>query len=160
MGMINSIWYGKEEPQRRDMLWARPTRSGFSFYVFDGRWLPQKAMNDLHTFSPYDDEVIPLEQMEVKKQYADIYIGVGNSIESMLTADNFYSEPKEGDSIPIKVTQEGYLYVISESKDLPKILMNNFLIPTTESVAIVDGTSYHVSTSTNTYSENITVEIK
>lgn len=158
MGMLNHIWYGKEEPPRTNVLWARPTDGGFAFYIFDGKWKPQKIMDDKSTASTEDDAVLPLEQAEINEPYSNVYIGVGEEIADVMLPANLYESIKRGDTIPFE-NASGYLYAIRTSDRLPKLMMNNYLVPANTSSVVMEGVTYYVSKSENSYGGSFTIEV-
>ena len=158
MGMLSHIWYGKEEPPRTNVLWARPTDGGFAFYIFDGKWKPQKITNDKSTASTEDDAVLPLEQAEINEPYSNVYIGVGEEIADVMLPANLYESIKKGDTIPFE-NASGYLYAISTSDRLPKLMMNNYLVPANTGSVVMEGETYYVSKSENSYGGSFTIEV-
>lgn len=158
MGMLNSIWYGKEEPPRNNVLWAKPVKGGFAFYVFDGKWKPQKVMDDNSSAVTDDDEVLPLEYVEVNNPYTDIYIGVGDSVEDILLPSNLHKSIQRGDTVDFTDAQ-GTLYIAGVSSRIPKLLMSNYPIPSSESTVTIGDVEYYVSASINTYNGSFKVEV-
>lgn len=158
MGMLSSIWYGKEEPPHRNMMWAKPVDGGFTFYIFDGKWKPQKTMNDKSTAYTGDDEVLPLENAEINEPYTNVYIGIGETAEDVLLPVNLYESVKKGFTISF-TNASGYIYALSKSERLPKLSMGNHYIPANTDAATIDGVTYHVLKSENSYEGSFAVEV-
>ena len=50
------------EPSQRDVIWAKPNESGFTFYLLDGgKWKPVKVVDDKGTVATKDDVVVAVE---------------------------------------------------------------------------------------------------
>ena len=158
MGVLSSIWYDNDEPPRRNMMWAKPVRGGFAFYIFDGKWKPQKIMNDKSTAYTYDDEVLPLENAEINEPYTNVYIGIGETAEDVLLPNNLYESIKTGSTIQF-TNALGYIFALSESDRLPKLSMNNFYIPADIGIVTVEDVSYNVFKSKSRYTGNFVIEV-
>lgn len=158
MGVLSSIWYGKEEPPRRNMMWARPVDGGFAFYIFDGKWKPQKVMNDESTAYTGDDEVLPLENAEINEPYTNVYIGIGETAEDVMLPVNLYESVKKGFTISF-TNASGHIYVLSKSERLPKLSMNNYYIPANTYTVTIDGVLYYVLESENSYGGSFVIEV-
>jgi hypothetical protein len=158
MGVLSSIWYGNDEPPRRSMMWAKPVGGGFAFYIFDGRWKPQKIMNDQSTTYIADDTPIPVEDAEINRPYANIYIGIGETAEDVLLPDNLYESIKTGSTIQF-TNALGYIFALSKSDGLPKLSMNNFYIPADIGTITIEDVSYNVFKSKSRYTGNFVIEV-
>ncbi len=158
MGMLHSIWYGKEEPPRNNVLWAKPVNGGFAFYVFDGKWKPQKVMDDNSSTTTDDDEVLPLEHVEVNEPYTNVYIGMGEEITDVLVPANLHENIQKGETISFD-SASGYIYAVCSSDRLPILSMSNYLVPVTTDTVTIDGVTYYLSKSINFYGNNIKIEI-
>ena len=55
MKIIDKIAFSPTEPSLTNVLWAKPTKNGFVFYLFDGTWKPMKVVDDKGTPSTDDD---------------------------------------------------------------------------------------------------------
>ena len=158
MGMLSHIWYGKEEPPRTNVLWARPTDGGFAFYIFDGKWRPQKIMDDKSTAYTHDDEVLPLESAEISEPYTNVYIGIGETAEDVLLPVNLYESVKKGFTISF-TNASGHIYVLSRSERLPKLSMSNCYIPADAGAVTIDGVLYYTLKSEDSYGGSFIIEV-
>ena len=54
---FDKILFSPTQPNRSDIIWARPVEGGFAFYLpFSGRWQPLRVMNTEGSWTPDDDQ--------------------------------------------------------------------------------------------------------
>ena len=62
------IIFSKLQPNRTDVAWAKPVPGGFGLYLyFNGKWQPQRVMNDEKTINPDDDQPYDLDSVGANK---------------------------------------------------------------------------------------------
>ena len=58
----DKIIFSKLQPNHIDAIWAKPVPGGFGLYIyFDGKWQPQRVMNDEGSLNPDDDQPYDLD---------------------------------------------------------------------------------------------------
>ena len=63
MRIVDKIAFSPTEPPLTNVLWAKPTKNGFVFYLFDGKWRPMEVVSDKGTPTTGDDTVIDLNNI-------------------------------------------------------------------------------------------------
>ena len=64
----DKIIFSNLQPNRTDVAWAKPVPGGFGLYLyFNGKWQPQRVMNDEKTINPDDDQPYDLDAVGASK---------------------------------------------------------------------------------------------
>ena len=89
---FDKIIFSKLQPNRTDVVWAKPVPGGFGLYVyFGGKWQPQRLMNDEGTINPDDDQPIDIHE----GQLAPNTVGTEQIIDNSVIMDDLNDSVKE-----------------------------------------------------------------
>ena len=65
---FDKIVLSPTQPNRNDIIWAKPVAGGFAFYLpYGGRWQPLRVMNTEGSWSPDDDQPYDLDGVGATK---------------------------------------------------------------------------------------------
>ena len=86
------IIFSKLQHNRTDVAWAKPVPGGFGLYLyFNGKWQPQRLMNDEGTINPDDDQPIDIHE----GQLAPNTVGTEQIIDNSVIMDDLNDSVKE-----------------------------------------------------------------